>query len=60
MHIAAIPFQETLYNGTQTSVVCAAGIWQFMPETAKRMGLDLQFKVLDETRLSSAPSPNRA
>ncbi|MAC26521.1 MAG: phosphoserine phosphatase SerB, partial [Myxococcales bacterium] len=24
---------------------------------AKRMGLDLQFKVLDETRLSSAPSP---
>jgi hypothetical protein len=36
---AAIPYQETRYNPRLTSYVCAGGIWQFMPETAKRQKL---------------------
>lgn len=34
---AAIPYQETRYNPAMVSVACAAGIWQFMPETALRV-----------------------
>ena len=30
---AAIPYQETRYRPHLISPVCAAGIWQFMPET---------------------------
>ena len=37
--LAGIPFQETQYNPIRVSPVCAAGVWQFMPETANRMGL---------------------
>ena len=40
--LAGIPFQETQYNAIRVSPVCAAGIWQFMPETANRMGLRVQ------------------
>ena len=36
---AGVPFQETQYKKHLVSSVCAAGIWQFMPETANRMEL---------------------
>lgn len=39
---AGIPFQETQYNPKLMSTVCAGGIWQFMPETANRMGLEVR------------------
>ncbi len=32
--LAAVPYQESRYRGGETSVVCAKGFWQFMPETA--------------------------
>lgn len=35
--IAAIPYQESLYNSNAQSHVCAKGAWQFMPETANRV-----------------------
>ncbi|MBM74233.1 MAG: hypothetical protein CMK59_02425 [Proteobacteria bacterium] len=40
--LAGIPFQESKYDNTLQSPVCANGIWQFMPETGKRMGLDIR------------------
>ena len=40
--LAGIPFQETQYNAIRVSPVCAAGIWQFMPETGHRMGLKVK------------------
>lgn len=40
--LAAVPYQETRYNGSLQSVVCAKGWWQFMPETAKRVGLEVR------------------
>jgi len=40
--LAGIPFQETQYNAIRVSAVCAAGIWQFMPETGHRMGLKVK------------------
>ena len=46
---AGIPFQETRYKKNLISPVCAAGIWQFMPETGKRMGLDVRDCKLDLT-----------
>jgi hypothetical protein len=49
--MAAIPYQESRYKPDLTSVVCAKGFWQFMPEVALRVerkgGLD--FKVRDCT-----------
>ena len=39
---AAIPYQETRYRRKLVSPVCAAGIWQFMPETANRKNLAVQ------------------
>ena len=39
---AAIPYQETRYRRKLVSPVCAAGIWQFMPETAHRMELAVE------------------
>lgn len=39
---AGIPFQETQYNAIRVSAFCAAGIWQFMPETGNRMGLKVK------------------
>jgi len=35
---AGIPYQESRYRPEITSVVCARGYWQFMPETAYRIG----------------------
>ena len=40
--LAGVPFQETQYNAIRVSAVCAAGIWQFMPETGNRMGLKIK------------------
>ena len=34
---AAIPYQESRYNASITSEVCAEGYWQFMPEVAHRL-----------------------
>lgn len=44
---AAIPYQESRYNASITSDVCAEGFWQFMPETAYRLSSreGLQFRV---------------
>ena len=35
---AGIPYQESRYKGELTSAACAKGFWQFMPETAFRVG----------------------
>ena len=39
---AAIPYQESKYKAEAKSYVCAKGYWQFMPETAKRVGLTVR------------------
>ncbi|HHO51120.1 MAG TPA: hypothetical protein ENK18_09690 [Deltaproteobacteria bacterium] len=42
---AGIPYQESRYNASITSEVCAEGWWQFMPEVAYRLereGLDFR------------------
>jgi hypothetical protein len=39
---AAIPVTETRYQAQLVSPVCAAGIWQFMPEVAKRVNLTIR------------------
>ncbi len=36
---AAIPYQESAYSSDATSVVCAEGWWQFMPEVAHRVNI---------------------
>jgi hypothetical protein len=45
---AAIPFQESRYNGKAfDTMLCANGWWQFQPEVAKRAGMtirDCKFK----------------
>ncbi|MEL6343186.1 MAG: transglycosylase SLT domain-containing protein [Myxococcota bacterium] len=38
---AAIPYWESRYNRDAKSYVCAQGYWQFMPETANRLGLEV-------------------
>ena len=38
----AIPFQETQYDSTLQSSACAKGMWQFMPKTGYRMGLEIK------------------
>jgi hypothetical protein len=45
--LAGIPYQESRYNASITSSVCAEGFWQFMPEVAHRLDKreGLQFKV---------------
>lgn len=46
---AAIPYQESRYKSGETSIVCAKGYWQYMPETAlqvERKG-GIPFKVRD-------------
>lgn len=44
---AAIPYQESRYQPSITSEVCAEGYWQFMPEVAYRLGTlnGLDFRV---------------
>jgi hypothetical protein len=37
--LAAIPYQESAYTSSATSVVCAKGWWQFMPEVAHRVNI---------------------
>lgn len=37
--LAAIPMTESRYRPRVQSVVCARGFWQFMPETAIRVGV---------------------
>ena len=39
---AGIPYQETAYDSTLQSVACAKGAWQFQPETAHRLGLEVK------------------
>ncbi len=39
---AAIPYRESGYRSDARSPVCAVGWWQFMPETGRRVGLDIQ------------------
>lgn len=39
---AAIPYQESRYRSQISSPVCAQGYWQFMPETAHRLGLEVR------------------
>ncbi len=39
---AAIPYQESRYRSEIVSPVCAQGYWQFMPETAHRLGLEVR------------------
>ncbi len=39
---AAIPYQESQYNGDRQSYACAMGWWQFMPETANRVGIEVR------------------
>ncbi len=52
---AGIPYQESRYQASITSEVCAEGYWQFMPETAYRVAQqsDLTFRVRDCTFLGS-------
>lgn len=44
---AAIPYQESRYNSNMTSIACAKGYWQFMPEVAYRVDTlsSLEFRV---------------
>jgi hypothetical protein len=39
---AGIPYQESRYRADIVSPVCAMGYWQFMPETATRLGLEVR------------------
>ena len=39
---AAIPYQETHYDASLQSAACAKGIWQFRPEKAYRLGLEVK------------------
>lgn len=38
---AAIPYQESRYNKNSQSYVCARGWWQFMPEVANRVKMQV-------------------
>lgn len=49
MELALLPHVESRYNPAATSPKAAAGMWQFMPYTAREMGLRLDGK-LDERR----------
>lgn len=44
---AAIPYQESRYDGNMVSWACAKGYWQFMPEVAYRVEKlsDIDFRV---------------
>ena len=57
---AGIPFQETQYRKNLVSAVCAAGIWQFMPETANRYELRVKKCKLKKGKGISVwePKPN--
>jgi len=39
---AAIPYQESRYRGKVTSFACAEGWWQFIPEAAKRVNIEVR------------------
>ncbi|SDX91047.1 membrane-bound lytic murein transglycosylase D [Allochromatium warmingii] len=49
MELALLPHIESRYNPAATSPKSAAGIWQFMPSTARDMGLHLD-EATDERR----------
>ncbi len=49
MELALLPHVESRYNPAATSPKAAAGMWQFMPYTAREMGLRLDGN-LDERR----------
>ncbi len=54
--LAAIPYQESRYDGDAGSPVCAKGYWQFMPETAYRAGLDVRNCTMDGTDVPYSPT----
>ena len=64
---AAIPVTETRYKAKLVSPVCAAGIWQFMPEVATRVDLNVEgcsFKAPSTVRdwrpkLKAPPLPSK-
>ncbi len=39
---AGVPYQESRYRPKVQSIACAVGWWQFIPETAKRSGIEVQ------------------
>lgn len=39
---AAIPYQESRYKSKITSIACAEGYWQFIPESAKRSNIEVK------------------
>ena len=41
LELLAVPLMESGYNNSIVSINGAAGIWQFMPQTAKRYGLQV-------------------
>ena len=53
---AAIPYQESRYNSSSQSYVCAKGYWQFMPEVAFRVGLSVSSCKLRGTDQRWSPS----
>ena len=38
---AGIPYQESQYTSDITSIACAEGYWQFIPESAKRANIEV-------------------
>lgn len=50
--LAAVPYAESRYKSEMTSFLCAAGFWQFMPETGRRFGI-----VGDTCRLRDSSDP---
>lgn len=52
---AAIPFQESGYRDTPVSPTCAMGLWQFMPETGRRVGLRVERCRIDGMSLPWTP-----
>lgn len=53
---AAIPYQESRYRSSIQSFVCARGWWQFMPETAKRLGLQVRGCTLENRDILWEPT----
>ncbi|MCB9792792.1 MAG: transglycosylase SLT domain-containing protein [Alphaproteobacteria bacterium] len=53
---AAIPYQESRYQNDVQSPVCAKGYWQFMPEVANRLSLNVRQCTLSGIRDDWAPT----